>query len=64
MEIKIGQVWKENDDRVRRTLEVLGFEKGRVKIRCLESKRISLASAVRFNEKYGGYSLVEDKPNG
>ena len=46
------------DARVKRTGQVIRYdtEKGRIRINCLETQRLSWARADRFNGKSGGYA--------
>jgi hypothetical protein len=56
----IGSKWKEFDLRVDRTLQVIRYdlEKGRVRINCIETERLTWAKPERFNGKSGGYIKV------
>jgi len=58
MEIKVGQIWKENDPRFVRTFEVLEVGDLWIKIKGIESGRRTSANRNRFNGKARGYSLV------
>ena len=54
----IGSRWKERDLRVERTIRVVRYdlEKGRVRITCLETDKLTWAKVERFNGKSGGYA--------
>lgn len=72
MELKIGQIWRENDKRFDREVEIIGFVpdvKKSVKIKtikniCLNANyperlgKVTFADAKRFNGKYSGYSFI------
>jgi hypothetical protein len=57
----VGSKWKDLDARGTRTLEVIRYdtEKGRIRINCLETQRLSWARADRFNGKSGGYAPLK-----
>lgn len=70
MEVKAGQVWKENDNRFVRRVEVVGFceeDENKVYIKCVEHSmcfnaigKVTTANRRRFNGQAGGYSLFKD----
>ena len=49
------------DARGTRTLEVIRYDtaKGRIRINCLETQRLSWANPARFNGKKGGYAPLK-----
>jgi hypothetical protein len=57
----IGSKWKERDQRVSRTIEVVRYDvaNGRVRINCIETQRLSWAKPERFNGKSGGYARID-----
>jgi hypothetical protein len=57
----IGSKWTERDTRAKRTLQVIRYDtaKGRVRINCIETQRLSWAKAERFNGKSGGYAPLK-----
>lgn len=64
--VKKGQVWKENDNRNDRFVEVVQVDKvaGVAKIKTVESLttkpgKVTVASLDRFNNKHRGYSLEQ-----
>lgn len=67
MKIKKGQLWKENDKRFTRVIQVMGFEGDKVLIKTIAARlpytvtgRLTKASKTRFNDKSRGYSLHRD----
>ncbi|MCW2477725.1 hypothetical protein [Candidatus Symbiopectobacterium sp. NZEC135] len=65
--IKVGQIWKEQDKRFDRQIEVVEYHNfgGRnVKIKNVKTGRHTWASEERFNGKYLGYILVKDIDEG
>jgi hypothetical protein len=56
----LGSKWKEVDERVNRTVEVIRYdtEKRRVRIACLETQKLTWAKPERFNGKSGGYIRI------
>jgi len=66
--VMIGQVWKEEDSRFIRFVEIMGIDGEKVKIKAIRfvrqgedypaTNRITTASIKRFNGKHGGYSLT------
>jgi len=57
----IGSKWTERSTRVKRTLEVIRYDtaKGRIRINCIETQRLSWARPDRFNGKSGGYAPLK-----
>jgi hypothetical protein len=57
----VGSKWKDMDGRVKRTIQVIRYdiEKGRIRINCLETQRLSWANPARFNGKKGGYAPLK-----
>ena len=57
----VGSKWKDMDARVTRTLQVIRYdtEKGRIRINCLETQRLTWAKPERFNGKKGGYAPLK-----
>ena len=57
----VGSKWKEADQRVARTVQVVRYdiENGRIRINCLETQRLTWAKPERFNGKSGGYVKIE-----
>jgi hypothetical protein len=53
----IGSKWKEVDNRVHRTVEVIRLDvtNRRVRINCIETQKLTWAKPERFNGKSGGY---------
>ena len=49
------------DARVKRTIQVIRHDtgKGRIRINCIETQRLSWAKADRFNGKSGGYAPLK-----
>ena len=49
------------DARVKRTIQVIRYdiEKGRIRINCLETQRLTWANPARFNGKSGGYAPLK-----
>jgi len=62
----VGSKWKERDRRVARTIQVVRYDlaKGRVRITCLETERLTWAKVERFNGKSGGYAAIGNFPPG
>jgi ribosomal protein L17 len=60
----LGSKWKEVDERVNRTVEVIRYdtEKRRVRIACLETQKLTWAKPERFNGKSGGYIRIGATP--
>lgn len=62
--IKVGQIWKERDNRFHREVEVVEYiDNGlprNVKIKNLKNNRCTWASDVRFDGKSMNYVLVKD----
>jgi len=62
IEIKPGQIWKENDNRYKREIEIIdkNEETGKVTIKSISPlpERCTIASLKRFNGKHGGYSFT------
>ncbi|HZM32917.1 MAG TPA: hypothetical protein VFC18_00360 [Burkholderiales bacterium] len=56
----IGSKWRELDSRVKRTVEVIRYDKakGLIRINCIETQRLSWAKPERFNGKSGGYARL------
>lgn len=56
----IGSKWKDLDGRVKRTIQVVRYDnaKGRIRIACIETQRLSWAKPERFNGKSGGYARI------
>ena len=56
----IGSKWRELDARVKRTVEIIRYDKskGLIRINCIETQRLSWAKPERFNGKSGGYARV------
>jgi hypothetical protein len=54
----IGSKWRELDSRVKRTVEIIRYDrsKGLIRINCIETQRLSWAKPERFNGKSGGYA--------
>ena len=54
----IGSKWRELDTRVKRTVEIIRYDrsKGLIRINCIETQRLSWAKPERFNGKSGGYA--------
>jgi hypothetical protein len=54
----VGSKWRELDSRVKRTVEIIRYDraKGLIRINCLETQRLSGAKPKRFNGKSGGYA--------
>ena len=54
----IGSKWRELDARVKRTVEIIRYDKskGLIRINCIETQRLSWAKPERFNGKSGGYA--------
>jgi hypothetical protein len=58
-DVRIGQIWKENDKRFNRLVEVVGLPNDLVvEIYCKESGRKTCAKRSRFNSGRNNYSLV------
>lgn len=62
--VQKGQLWKENDNRIKREVTVLAVDGKYATIKtvsCSEGAvgKITKARLDRFNGKHGGYSLVE-----
>ena len=57
----VGSKWTERNTRVKRTLEVIRHDtaKGRIRINCIETQRLSWANPARFNGKSGGYAPLK-----
>jgi hypothetical protein len=55
--VKVGEIWIENDPRHFRKVEVIDFSyvRGKAKIKSLKTGNITWASLKRFNGKRGGY---------
>lgn len=49
------------DARVKRTIQVIRYDtdKGRIRINCLETQRLTWAKPERFNGKKGGYAPLK-----
>jgi hypothetical protein len=54
----VGSKWRELDSRVKRTVEIIRYDraKGLIRINCIETQRLSWAKPERFNGKSGGYA--------
>ena len=57
----IGSKWRELDARVKRTVEIIRYDKskGLIRINCIETQRLSWAKPERFNGKKGGYAPLK-----
>ncbi len=66
MDVKVGQIWKDNDKRSNRWIEILSIDiaEGKVYVYGFEAARHSWVSLSRFDinnkSKARGYSLVKD----
>lgn len=65
--VKKGQLWKENDNRNERVVEVLRVDKtnGVAKIKTVKSfatkpGKVTIADLSRFNNQHRGYSLHQN----
>jgi len=59
--VKIGQLWSDNDKRTNRTLRIDKVEDGYAYAHCLETKKNSRIRLDRFNEnRTTGYTLIEN----
>ena len=65
--VKKGQLWRENDNRNERIVEVLKVDKnnGVAKIKTIESfatkpGKVTIATLSRFNNQHRGYSLHQN----
>ena len=63
--VRVGQVWRECDNRFVRDVIVLSVENGSVRVKTMASStgtcgRTTRVSEGRFNGKHGGYALLED----
>lgn len=65
MIVKPGQVWKDNDKRTPRTLDILRqLNDLYVEVRCRESGKVTRITIRRFNPKSStGYTLIQDVSN-
>lgn len=59
-EVRVGQVWADNDTRVleERQILVLEIQNGKVKCRNTKTARVSWVSVERFRPTSTGYHLV------
>ena len=65
MSVRVGQVWRDNDPRMSRLVEVLEVEANRAKVRRIPARRRSPATWVNM-DRFGsnssrGFTLVKDK---
>lgn len=58
--VRAGQIWRENDRRSQRTIEVIAVDTdgGTAVVKNEESGKVTIASLKRFNGSSRGYSLV------
>ena len=60
MEIKVGQIWKENDNRFVRHIKVIAISDNIITVENIDTGRVTHPSSVRFNGKNRGYSLANE----
>lgn len=59
-EVKVGQVWADNDRRMMsRTLDILKVQGGYATVKCRESQKITKIMLKRFKPTSTGYVLVK-----
>lgn len=61
MEIKIGQLWRDCDKRVKRTLEVIGLPNDATAlVLCIETGKTTQIQRWRMKPGARGYELIKD----
>jgi hypothetical protein len=61
MEVKIGQIWKDNDKRTNdRQLEIIGFAEDKAVVCNIKTKKTTKVSLTRFKPNATGYLLIKD----
>lgn len=59
-DVKVGQIWRERDNRFVRDVEVMSATENLVGIRNIATGRLTVAKRSRFRGVSGGYELLKE----
>ena len=60
IEVKVGQVWRDNDKRANRNCEIREVNDKYARVYCRETQKLTKVRLDRFKPTASGYKLVQD----